>query len=159
MYKLNGRRGSSCLPFLIEKNMNEASKLVSESLLGEDFLNIILNGKVYPVKAPSIKILCRAVKYWSAIGIEVENQTTTSLMHLMPLQKEAILKGLSMVIVGDCRFHSIKAKSVYRELERCTWTEILSATSGILETIGVESFFHCASLLGNATKMIAKPKS
>ena len=53
--------------------MNQAAKIVSDSLLGLDFKNVEIGGIVYTIKPPIIKIICRAIRHFSTIEMKGEN--------------------------------------------------------------------------------------
>ena len=53
--------------------MNQASKIVSDALLGMDFKNVEIGGVVYTIKPPTIKVICRAIHHFSNVGMEGDN--------------------------------------------------------------------------------------
>ncbi len=55
---------------------NEAAKLVSESLLGEDYKTVFLGGKAYTIHAPVTKVICQIVKEWSCIDFNSSKDQT-----------------------------------------------------------------------------------
>ena len=50
--------------------MNQASKIVSDALLGMDFKNVEIGGVVYTIKPPTIKVICRGIHHFSNVGME-----------------------------------------------------------------------------------------
>ena len=49
--------------------MNQAAKIVSDALLGLDFKNVEIGGMIYTIKPPTIKVICRAIRHFSNIGL------------------------------------------------------------------------------------------
>ena len=51
----------------------KAGKIVNESILGEDFKTVLINGKAYTIYPPTIHRIAGAAKCLSDIGEEVKN--------------------------------------------------------------------------------------
>lgn len=50
----------------------KAGKIVNESILGEDFKTVLINGKAYTIYPPTIHRIAGAAKCLSDIGEEVK---------------------------------------------------------------------------------------
>ena len=137
--------------------MNDAAKLVGESLLGEDYKTVLLGGKAYSVSAPVTKIMCRILKEWSHINIKSENQSILSIISQIPENRKPILNGLCRAIIGDSFFWRIKYWILIKKLDG-TSKELNSAVATVVELMGAEPFFVCARSCESATKIIAKAK-
>lgn len=139
--------------------MNEAAKLVSDSLIGNGFKTISLAGTTYKIYPPSIKIICRGINRWSDVDFDHEEQNTFSVIAQIPSNASSILRGISSFIIGDVRFAHYKSTRLYKRLECATPHEISMAIAIIIEMIGAQDFFDCAVLLKSVVKMAASPKS
>lgn len=79
--------------------MNQASKIVSDALLGMDFKNVEIGGVVYTIKPPTIKVICRAIHHFSNVGMEGDN--IVEAIKELPEVTEDMLKGVSCFICGS----------------------------------------------------------
>lgn len=142
--------------------MNDAAKLVSEALLGEDFKTIFICNKAYVVQAPSIKIMCRGLKEWSCLSVQGDKQTKLSATLQVPENIESILKGVSIFIVGNRPDYEKESNKLLDEWDKdeigVSQDELNLAIDSILHLIDVNSFFQYAQKCLSATKIIARPK-
>ena len=137
--------------------MNQAAELVADSLLGENMATIIIGRKAYTVSPPTIKVICRACSSFAKIGLDGD-YTKLSVIGEIPCNSPCIIKGLSVLIVGDVRNWRWKVYKVSRVLQSATNREIKEAWESIYPLIGGEDFFDYAFSMKNAVKMIAKGK-
>lgn len=137
--------------------MNEAAKLVSESVLGEDFITETIAGEPVTIYTPNIKAICRGLRYFSQIEIGEEYNDVNILGEILNNQ-EVIIKGLSELIAGDCCFRKYRALCARRLLRKATNNQIRSLWERVLPLLGGEDFFAYALSMKSATQMIAKPK-
>lgn len=126
--------------------MNKAAKLVSESILGNDFKTIVMGGRAYQVKAPTIATICKAITYLSCItdvnkGLSIDN---------LKKDFENMLRGVSVFVSGD--------PDRWEEFSECTPAELSEAMKTIMSLISSKDFFVCAALAANAAQMAAKQK-
>ena len=145
------------LPFLFNKKMNKASKLISESMLGLEFASIEIGGRWYKIKLLSIETICRYVRYWSRINIQ-ESHTVFSIISEVPRNKEALLRGIAEAITGGGFMKNLRSKLIYKRLKKANLIEIEKAVESIIAMTGGERFFKSASLAKNATMIVARPK-
>lgn len=137
--------------------MNEAAKLVSDSVLGEDFITIKIGQKAYTVYPPAIKILCRAISEFSKIGMDGEYNKLTVLAEL-PENVPHIIKGISALIVGDVKCWRWKSYRVGKALKSLSFQELKNIIEDVLPLLGGDSFFACAASLKSMSKIAAQPK-
>lgn len=136
--------------------MNEAAKLVSDSLTGE-FVTIKVNDNIYTVYPPSVKILCRAISEFSKIGMDGEYNKVTVLAEV-PQNSPHIIKGLSCMIVGDVKNWRWKAHKVGKRLVTLNMSELNKLKNEVLSLAGGDDFFSIAASLKSMSKIAAKPK-
>ncbi|HCK23731.1 MAG TPA: hypothetical protein DHW31_02945 [Bacteroides graminisolvens] len=137
--------------------MNEAAKLVSDSVLGEDFITIKIGKKAYTVYPPAIKTLCRAVSEFSKIGMDGEYNQLTVLAEL-PENVPHIIKGISTLIVGDVKCWRWKSHRVGKTLKSLNLHELKKVIEDVLPLLGGDAFFACAASLKSMSKIAAHPK-
>lgn len=143
-------------PFLI-KSMDKASELVSDSVLGNSFVTVVLAGNPYTVYPPTIKVICRAISSFSKIGVDGE-YTKLNIIGEIPGNTPYIIEGLAVLIVGDTKFWRWKARRIEKVLESTTLQELKEATENIIPLIGGDDFFAVAACLKSVTGMAAKAK-
>ena len=127
--------------------MNQAAKIVSDSLLGLDFKNVEIGGIVYTIKPPTIKVICRAIHYFSNIGM-TGNNIMESIKEL-PEATEDMLKGISCFICGN--------EDLSKVLENGTFEEIKDALEVCFSMMDI-SAFQCVSSMKNVSMLAAIPK-
>ena len=138
--------------------MNEAAQLVSGALLGLDVKTIILAGKGYSVKPPTIKTMCLGLNEWAKIDLNLKDQTNLSLVTQIPEISKHQLKGISRFIESDIKL----ADKMYNEWinndPSVSPDEINIAVDTILGLIDKENVFRSAQLSLSAAKIIGRPK-
>lgn len=137
--------------------MDKAAELVSDSVLGNSFVTVVLAGKPYTVYPPAIKVVCRAISSFSKIGVDGE-YTKLSIIGEIPENAPHIIKGLAALIVGDVKFWRWKARRIKKVLESSTLQELKEATESIISLIGGDDFFAVAACLKSVIGMAAKAK-
>lgn len=141
---------------------NEAAKLVTESILGVDFQTVFIAGKPYTIYPPTIKIVCRGLKEWSSVDIELNKEENISLANI-PDNAPIMLKGLAFFVIGDVQDWEDRSNALYEEwingTPSVTVKEMFEACKIVCGLLGVNDFFGCAALLKNVVMMAAKPIS
>ena len=127
--------------------MNQASKIVSDALLGMDFKNVEIGGVVYTIKPPTIKVICRAIHHFSNVGMEGDN--IVEAIKVLPEVIEDMLKGISCFICGS--------EELAENLENGTFEEIRNALEVCFSMMDI-SAFQCVSSMRNVSMLAAKPK-
>lgn len=133
--------------------MNKAAEIVSKSIINEEHVNIVVQGKIYCVKPLTIKKICKVLFHFSHITID-QNYTKISILSEIPNNKKAIISGLA-VSITDNIFKRIMLK---RRLYNSTNKEIDDIWNEIIPMFGGDDFFGYALSMRSATEMIAKPK-
>jgi hypothetical protein len=127
--------------------MNQAAKIVSDALLGMDFKNVEIGGIVYTIKPPTIKIICRAIRHFSNIGMTGDN--ILEAINELPEATEDMLKGISCFICGSV--------DLVNALENGTFEEIKEALEVCFSMMDI-SAFQCVSSMKNVSMLAARPK-
>ncbi|WP_099147183.1 hypothetical protein [Bacteroides sp. KFT8] len=127
--------------------MNQAAKIVSDALLGMDFKNVEIGGIVYTIKPPTIKIICRAIRHFSNIGMTGDN--ILEAINELPEATEDMLKGISCFICGS--------GDLVNALENGTFEEIKEALEVCFSMMDI-SAFQCVSSMKNVSMLAARPK-
>ena len=122
--------------------MNQAAKIVSDALLGMDFKNVEIGGIVYTIKPPTIKIICRAIRHFSNIGMTGDN--ILEAINELPEATEDMLKGISCFICGSV--------DLVNALENGTFEEIKEALEVCFSMMDISAFQCVRSMLA------ARPK-
>lgn len=127
--------------------MNQAARIVSESLLGLDFKNIEIGGIVYTIKPPTIKVICRAIRSFSNIVMTGNN--ILEAINELPSMTEDMLKGISCFICGS--------EKLVKALENGTFEEIKNALEICYSMMDI-SAFQCVSSMKNVSTLAASLK-
>lgn len=127
--------------------MNQAAKIVSDSLLGLDFKNVVIGDVVYTIKPPTIKIICRAIRHFSTVDMKGEN--IVEAMKEIPELTEGLLNGLSCFICGN--------EKLAKALENGTFEEVKDALEVCFSMMDI-SAFQGVSSMRNVSMLAARPK-
>lgn len=127
--------------------MNQAAKIVSDALLGLDFKNVEIGGTIYTIKPPTIKVICRAIRHFSNIGMTGDN--IMEAIKELPEATEDMLEGISCFICGS--------EDLAKALENGTFEEIKEALEACFSMMDI-SAFQCVSSMKNVSMLAAKPK-
>lgn len=126
--------------------MSNGSKVVSASIIGADLVNVMVNNKVYSIFPPTIHKLAGAGLYLSDFGDE---QTFRDVIKSIN-NSDKLAHALSWLIKGD--------DSLFSELERGTFDELVDAVSQAYSLISVENFTKLSALAKNVAMLIANQK-
>lgn len=142
--------------------MNEAAKLVSDSLTGNDFQTVFIAGKAYIIHPPTAKIMARGLGIWADFDFDEKDQTNLTVIGQMPQNIDCLLKGLAMFVAGDVQGYERKARRLYKQWRKGTPSadlkEVIDAAKITLNLIPASDFFAFALSLKSALKMIAKAR-
>lgn len=127
--------------------MNQAANIVSDALLGMDFKNVEIGGKIYTIKPLTIKVICRAISHFSKIGMDGDN--IMEAIKELPRATEDMLKGISCFICGN--------EDLAKDLENGTFEEIKNALEVCFSMMDI-SAFQCVSSMKNVSMLAARPK-
>lgn len=127
--------------------MNQGAKIVSESIIGNDFRTVFVAGKAYTVYPPTIYKLSGAISHLS--GIQDADNLKEVLLSLG--ESKSYSKALSWLITGD--------ESLSEELAKGTYEENVNALDEALSLIDSKVFLKAVSLARNVSLLAAKPRS
>lgn len=127
---------------------NNASRLVSDAIIGGDYVVVYVNGKAYPIPSPTIRRLAGAISCLS----ELDLCDTGTLKDIFLASKdcEAYARALSWLIKGNA--------SLVAELSNGTLEEVVDALEKAFGMIDITPFLKAASLTRSASLLAATPK-
>lgn len=126
--------------------MDKGSKIVSASIIGEDFINVMVNGKCYTVFPPTIHKLAGAGMYLSDFGDEQSVRDVIKSVN----NPNSLAHALSWLVKDD--------DSLFEELSQGTFDELVDAIDEAYSLISVESFAKLSTLAKNVSRLIANQK-
>lgn len=126
--------------------MSKASRLVTDAILGEDSVTIIVNGQSYFIEPPTIIKLVKAAKYLDSVE---GGKTMEDVVNMIKNIGNAC-KALSCFIRGD--------ESLSEELAKGTPTEVVDGLQTAYSLISIKDFQTLSILARSAARMIANPR-
>lgn len=138
--------------------MNEAVKTMSDLLTENYCKTIVIGGKVFVIKAPAIKVILRATRYFAFVDIPTD-VSMGEMLKVVSENTEKIIKGLSYLVIGDVGDFELQSKRVVEELSSGTYEELCSAFLVAFNLLTGKELFQCASLAMELANLIVKPKS
>lgn len=126
--------------------MDKGSKIVSASIIGADFINVMVNGKCYTVFPPTIHKLAGAGMYLSDFGDEQSVRDVIKSVN----NSDSLAHALSWLVKDD--------DSLFEELSQGTFDELVDAIDEAYSLISVESFAKLSTLAKNVSSLIANQK-
>ncbi len=126
--------------------MNQAAKIVSASIVGADFVNVMVNNKFYSIFPPTIHKLAGAGMYLSELGDEQSLKDMIKSIN----RSDNLAHALSWLIQDD--------DSLFEELSQGTFDELVNAINEAYSQISVENFMKLSTLAKNVVRLIANPK-
>ena len=134
------------LPLFNKIVMNKGAKVISQSIIGNDFRTIIVNKKGYTIYPPTIHSLSNAISYLCDVR---EGETLREiLLSLADLKYYA--HALSWFINGD--------DSLFEELSKGTYEECVNGVEEAISMIDVSVFQKAVGLAKNVSLLAATPK-
>lgn len=121
--------------------------MISSAMLGLDIETVIVNGKPYIIKPPTIGVIAAAGNYLSEIG---DGKTIGDVLRTMVGGAENAAKALSCFIQGD--------DGLYEELKDGTYDEIIIGLEKAVSMLSAENFIRLSGLTRSVTNLIARPK-
>ena len=127
--------------------MNKAAKAIADAVLGEDVKVIVLGGKAYMMRSPTIATMCQAIQYLSLV-----DKTDTGKEDLERVREDMVnmLKGVSVFLFGT--------PDRYEEIAGASIKELREALESVIRLISAEDFFVCAALAESVARMAATPR-
>lgn len=120
--------------------------MIADALTGRDFTTVVVAGKAYTVKAPTIRRIAGAAAHLSCMGDE---KTFADVIQSMS-QLNEVAKALSWFIEGD--------ESIWEELAHGTLDEVTVALSECFSLVSVKGFTKLLDLTRNVANLTAKLK-
>ena len=128
-------------------SMNKGADLVGAAILGKESKTIVVNGKPYFIKPPTIRKIAGA---GTALGdFASESGTFGDILKAMR-DTEGAAKALSWFIKGD--------ESLAEELKDGTLQEVVNGLSVAISMLGIEDFQKLSDLSRSVRRLIANPK-
>lgn len=126
--------------------MSKASRLVTDAILGEDSVTVIVNGKSYFIEPPTIIKLVKAAKYLDSVeGGETMEEVVGMIKNL-----DSACKALSVFIRGD--------ESLSEELSKGKLSEVVEGLMVSYSLISISDFQKLSTLAKSIARMIASPR-
>ncbi len=129
--------------------MNKGAKLISEALLGLSIKAVVVAGKRYVIPAPTIHNIAGAAYELSQFNYPEEFKNLGDQLKTLADSKR-LTAALSWFLVGD--------KSLAKELEKGTLTEIVEALEAAYSLIDMRDFMKAVGLSKCVAELTAKPK-
>ena len=127
--------------------MNKGADMVGAAILGKESKTIVINGKPYFLKPPTIRKIAGA---GCALGdFASENGNFGDILKAMK-DTEGAAKALSWFIKGD--------ESLAEELKDGTLEEVVNGLSVAISMLGIEDFQKLSDLSRSVRRLIANPK-
>ena len=125
--------------------MNDAAKMICDAITGNDFVNVVINGKAYTITPPTIKKMAGAISYLCKIKL----QDADTLKDILLSQKDAgaYAHALSWLIQGN--------DSRSGELSEGSYNEVVDALCKGMDLISASPFLKAASLTKNVVRLAA----
>lgn len=128
------------------RGMNQAARIVNAAIIGADFKTVVVNGKAYTVKPPTIAKIAGAGYHLA--GINDGDSLKDILLSLGDLR--AVSAALSWLIQGDDKLAD--------ELSEGEFSEVVNALDEALSLISPEGFTKLLVLTRSVLKLTAKQK-
>lgn len=128
--------------------MNKAAEIISSAIIGTDREIILVNGKQYVIKPPTIHRLAGAISCLSTFGLPDKPALRDILLAIKDVS--VCSEALSWLINGDDRLSE--------ELSHGTVEEIVGGLEKGLSLISTEVFLRAVNLAKNVALLTAKPK-
>lgn len=126
--------------------MNKGAKIVSASIVGADYITVLVNDNPYTVYPPTIYKLAGAGLYISDFGDEQNVRDVIGSIN----DSDKLSHAFSWLVNGD--------DSLFEELLQGTFDELVDAVSAAYSLISVENFMKLSTLAKNVAKLIANQK-
>lgn len=126
--------------------MSKASKLVTDALLGEDAVTVVVAGKSYFIEPPTIERIARAASFLDSMEGGTKFEDLIGMMKNL----ENSCKALSVFIKGD--------DTLSGELSKGTPQEVVEGLKSAIGLISIQSFCELSTLAKSVARMVANPR-
>ena len=123
-----------------------ATRLVADAILGEDYRTVIVAGKSYCILPPTIERIAGMAKHLSVF------EDMNNVADIIDAMKNAdsAAKALSWLIDGS--------EELYKELSKGSIQEVTEAIAIGFSLVSVQGFMKLSALTKNVAMLIATPK-
>lgn len=128
---------------------NVGADLVGAAILGTESRTVVVNGKPYFIKPPTVRKIAGAGTALSGLDDEGSGTFADFLKIMRDTDKAA--EALSWFIKGD--------GSLSDELKDGTLSELVNGISVAVSMLGIEDFQKLSGLSRSVRRLIANPKS
>ncbi len=135
--------------------MDNASKIVSDAILGNSVRFCNVGHKTYMLLPPSIATILAAVRHLSKFGLEKEKYTLIEITGEYERNVKPLTRALAVLLCGK---DGIKARITARRLRKGTFKELLDMLTIFVGMMGGNDFFALASLAKSVRKVAAVQK-
>lgn len=137
--------------------MNKLADIVSNSLIGNDFVNIRIAGKYYKVLSPTPRTLGNMLRSMNKVQ-EVEN--IEGVIRNAENNCEMIIEAISVCLyTGDSFVTRIKRNRFKRRAIKCYPAELREAFEDIIKLIYAVDFFLSAQVVKQTVQAMARQKA
>ena len=126
--------------------MNKGAQIVSASIIGADFVNVMVNGRCYTGFPPTVHKLAGAGMFLSDFGDEQTVRDVISSIN----DSEKLAHAFSWLVQGN--------DGLFDELSHGTFDELVNAIDMAYSLISVENFTRLSTLAKNVASLIAKQR-
>lgn len=134
--------------------MNDAAKLVCDSLLGLDFQTFFLYKNTYTVFPPTMKTICKAIRHFAMLEIPLSKALTDAVNETSTIS-EHLYNGMAILIAnGDDSL----TEQVKDDLLNTPMIDIPNIYQKLQGMMGVENFFICAVSARKSSEIAASMK-
>ena len=125
--------------------MEKGADLVSKAILGIESRTILVGGKAYFIKPPTIRRIAGA-----ALALKgFDGESFADILSMMQ-DIEGAAKALSWFLAGD--------ESLTEELSNGTLTEVTEGLAAAISMLGIEDFQKLSGLSRSVRRLIANQK-
>ena len=128
--------------------MNNAAKIISDAIIGNDFKTVIVNNKPYTIYPPIIHKIAGAASCFSSVDIGECNSFKDIFM--LCKDNEMLAKALSWMIKDN--------ESLVKKLSKGTNNEVVDALLIAFSLVSTEDFLKAVSLMKSVLSLAAKAK-
>lgn len=114
-------------------------------------------GKVYTMKSPTIRVMCRAISEFSRIDTDFSEQFLQSVFSETE-RLRLLVKGIAYLIVGNQKNYEQLAEETAEELMDGSIQELSEAFNAFLEMTSLGEVFQVAASARKFAEVAAKQK-
>ncbi|MCD7722227.1 MAG: hypothetical protein LUI09_08385 [Prevotellaceae bacterium] len=129
-----------------ETKRPNAARIVSEALLGLDFRNVVVAGRVYQIDPPTVRRLAGAALHLSGVA-----ETPTIKDFVLSQEKlESVAKALSWLVCGS--------EQKWKEMSRGTPEELADALEAAYSLVSPAPFMRLSTFARSVASLTARQR-